>query len=295
MNFTGFLKANKLSKRTIESYMNQIKQFLEWLQLENIGSVDVAYNDIMAFVRYRRMNGNSIKTVNQSLGVIRWYFEYLKAEKIIEKNPATGIHIKGETRRLPHDILTSEELEKLYHKSKTATLSDKRNKVITGLLVFQGITTGELAELKPQDIDTTKGKITIKAGARTAARTLELKPCQIAEIIEYIQTVRPTILKETNKISKKLIISTGTGQRIQNVLKNLINQLKKQCFDSAQQPKLQSAKQIRASVITNWLKTNNLRQVQYWAGHRYVSSTERYQTGNIEELQKEIELKHPMQ
>jgi len=52
--------------------------------------------------------------------------------------------------------------------------------------------------------------------------------------------------------------------------------------------------QIRASVITNWLHHYNLREVQYMAGHRFVSSTERYRTDNLEDLQKELEKYHPL-
>ena len=41
-------------------------------------------------------------------------------------------------------------------------------------------------------------------------------------------------------------------------------------------PNLINAKQIRASVITKWLRMYNLREVQYLVGHRYISSTESY-------------------
>jgi integrase/recombinase XerD len=47
-------------------------------------------------------------------------------------------------------------------------------------------------------------------------------------------------------------------------------------------------------VITHWLKNYNLRQVQYMAGHKYVSSTERYQQNTLEDLQKEINRYHPL-
>jgi len=58
-------------------------------------------------------------------------------------------------------------------------------------------------------------------------------------------------------------------------------------------PEIQNAEQIRKSVIVNWLKTYNLRQVQY-AGHNYVSSTERYQSNNPENLQNKLEKFHPL-
>lgn len=58
--------------------------------------------------------------------------------------------------------------------------------------------------------------------------------------------------------------------------------------------KVINAKQIRSSVITHWLGQNNLRQVQYMAGHKYVSSTERYQVSSLDDLQNELKEHHPM-
>ena len=57
---------------------------------------------------------------------------------------------------------------------------------------------------------------------------------------------------------------------------------------------IRNAKQIRSSVITHWLKNHNLRQVQYMAGHKYVSSTERYQMNNLDKLQGQLEKYHPL-
>jgi hypothetical protein len=44
----------------------------------------------------------------------------------------------------------------------------------------------------------------------------------------------------------------------------------------------------------NGLKANNLRQVQYMAGHKYVSSTQRYQVSNLDDLKNELWQHHPM-
>ena len=55
-----------------------------------------------------------------------------------------------------------------------------------------------------------------------------------------------------------------------------------------------NALQIRASVIALWLKQYNIREVQYMAGHRYISSTERYLQDDLEGLQEMIERLHPV-
>lgn len=53
-------------------------------------------------------------------------------------------------------------------------------------------------------------------------------------------------------------------------------------------------KQVRTSVITHWLAQHNLRQVQYMAGHKYVSTTESYLVNQVEDLQADIDLFHPI-
>lgn len=64
---------------------------------------------------------------------------------------------------------------------------------------------------------------------------------------------------------------------------------------SRYKPELKNLLQIRASVITKWLKHYNqpggvhgLRETKYMAKHKYVSSTERYKTDNLENLQKDL-------
>ena len=58
--------------------------------------------------------------------------------------------------------------------------------------------------------------------------------------------------------------------------------------------RLKSPKQIRANVISWWLKNYNLRQVHYMDGHKYVSSTERYQLNNLDKLQERINKYRPL-
>ena len=60
-------------------------------------------------------------------------------------------------------------------------------------------------------------------------------------------------------------------------------------------PEVRNGQQIRQSVITHWLKHHDIRKVQYMAGHKWVSSTERYQQSNLEDLQNQLEKYHPLQ
>lgn len=107
------------------------------------------------------------------------------------------------------------------------------------------------------------------------------------ELMEYLGT-REGILKQAGKTSSKLIVSTGLGSELKNILAYLFKQL------MASNKSIKSFQQVRASVITSWLREYNLRQVQYMVGHKYVSSTERYKQNNLDDLIDDISKYHPL-
>jgi hypothetical protein len=95
-------------------------------------------------------------------------------------------------------------------------------------------------------------------------------------------------LQLTGKITDKLFVSIGTSGTIQNIMPYLMERL---------QPtnrKVTSIKQLRASVIVHWLKLYNLRQVQYMAGHRFVSSTEAFLINEMDGMIEDIDRYHPI-
>ena len=59
-------------------------------------------------------------------------------------------------------------------------------------------------------------------------------------------------------------------------------------------PRYRNFIQVRASVITCWIKQHGLRKAQYLAGHRYISSTEHYLHNDFEQLQNDLDLFHPL-
>ena len=137
----------------------------------------------------------------------------------------------------------------------------------------------------------------------TCSRYLQLQPQQILEINAYLKRVRPGILKGTGKkrpvrkpdqvnqelISERMFCSMGGSEDLRSTLLHMFRNIR------STYPEIRNAKQIRSSVITHWLKHYNLRQVQYMAGHKYVSSTERYQLNNLDKLQGQLEKYHPLE
>ena len=300
--FKTYLKDLGNKESTICQKSNYAGYFLQWLENERLQPKDARYNDLLDFIDYCNQEGQSKMHINSKLRSIRNFYEYLKQQDPQIINPATNLHLKGIRHKLPSNATGYQELEQLYQSFETGDNRSKRNKTILGLLIYQGVTTEELHQLEPGNLKLKEGKIYIPGNRRRNNRTLELKPFQILELHEYVNKVRTKIMKQIskpkparkpdkinkNRIENQLFISINGSENIKNSLLHLFKDTQKT------NPSITNAKHIRQCTITHWLKTMNLRQVQYMAGHKYVSSTERYQSNNLDNLQCKLEKCHPL-
>jgi integrase/recombinase XerD len=264
---------NKFIENKFKLYLHETQLDIESLEHENL----------MEYIRYRKSQGVQAKTINLELKKISHFLEFKGLPNIAEP-----IRLKGIQRRIPHDLFTEKQLDIIYNKfpeSKnywTHANTLKTYHLILGLKIYQGFQEQELAKLEIHHLQLDKGKIYVPSTTRANKRVLDLKPFQILPLHEYLSTERKSLNEdiEGNFLFHKKRLMRGMSR-----IKKMINRY---------EPRLKSMAQIRASVITNWLKHYNLREVQYMAGHKYVSSTERYRTDNLEDLQKELEKYHPL-
>ena len=292
------------STSTVEHYYKSVLNFITWLDGQGIETEQVSKGDITAYLQYLKdKKSQSNGTRNIQLGIIRQYFDFEIRHNKIDQNPTQYIKIRGTKKKILYPIFNPQELDALYnnyklpeedHKDRNKNwywkyeLGRKRNKVALGLLIYQGLTTSEVSGLKPTDVKLREGKVFIKGGRKSKERTLELKPFQIMELMEYQLQTRSELLKHSGSSSEQLFVSIGKHTDAANIWKPLTKSIK------AQNSKFINFKQVRASVITHWLSRYNLRQVQYMSGHKYISSTEAYKVNQLDDLKEDIDHFHPL-
>ena len=289
-SFKKYLLQKGYSLQTIKSFEVVVTKYLKWLKKENIEDISASYNDIVHYIQKLR---NTVKqrTIQSETNSIKHYYNYLKELDLVKENPTLNIAVKGVKRKTLYNTLNKQELEKLYNDFRNIesdSLAKKRNEIIVSLLVYQGLNSTELGRLTTSDLKLREGKIFINGTRRSNERTLKLESHQILDFMEYQLKTRADILQETGKETDLLFTSFGRSTKFNNIISKLLPQLKKL------NKKVKSVHQIRTSVIVHWLKMYNLREVQYFAGHRYVSSTEAYLINDLEDLQDEIEKYHPI-
>jgi site-specific recombinase XerD len=291
--FEEYMIKSGFSENSRRGLRNTANRFSEWAEKENIALPEMAYNDILAYINYCKQLGNKPITIRGNIGCIKHYYAMLIDEQDVTDNPCTSVAIKGIVRVKLHETFTPAELADIYRKyqekysQNTNQLVYKRNKVMLGLVIYQALRTEELARLVPNDIKLREGKIYIVGSRRANERELALEAHQVFDLMDYVQETRKILLAMRSHDNSSLFISMGTSERFSNMMQKLMEQLKKQ------DKRILDMQQLRASVITNWLKAQHIRKVQHMAGHRFISSTERYQANNMDSLKEDIGRYHP--
>jgi integrase/recombinase XerD len=289
MNFDEYLKRKEYTNKTIASFEGTVKRFLQWLEKESTEPENTSYADMLVWMKQCQKKEISQRSIQHSLGAIKHYFDYLVEQKQIENNPALGIEVKGIKRKTLYTIFEPHELHAIYNSHPDNNAVKKRDKVILSLLVYQGLRTEDLERLEVDHVKLREGKVEIPGSRRSNGRTLQLEAHQVLELHDYVNQSRKEILKRSNEESIKLFVSPeGNGVHMHNMVGHLVKRLRDK------HKNLINAKQIRASVIVKWLKQYNLREVQYLAGHRYISSTEAYLQSEMEGMMEEIDRCHPL-
>lgn len=284
MTFTDYLQSRKLRPSTVATYNAYTQKFITWLETENLAPESFTYNDLLAYMQHCQDSGITKRTVHGILNMIRQYCQYMISETKRMDNPAAGVFMKGLVRKLPINILPLKTLEQLYQQYSIQLNVDTSKKIMLGLLIYQGITVDEIIRLKQEHIRLSEGKILIIGTKRSNERWLSLQAVQIPLLQAYLAANK---FKEGSLLAERKK-GCNSPQNIANQVQWMVKQLKQL------HPGIINAQQIRSSVLTHWLKKHSLREVQYMAGHKYVSSTARYQVGNLEDLQQAIGRHHPL-
>lgn len=286
-HFEQYLQKQGYRLATIRSYGQDLDRFTSWCHQVGQVAERVDYACLLDYVAYCRATCHP-RTIQGRMSSLRHYFNGLVAAGRRTDNPAVAVRLRGMTRSVPHDLLTWEELEQLYRDYPAAGIVGKRNKAMLGLLIYQGLNTGELFLLETADLQLAEGRIHVPGTGRSNSRVVRLEAHQVIQLQNYLLTQRPALQVLSKKKGTRLFLSSGKGAGLANSYAKLLRSLQ------TVSPRVKGLGQLRASVITHWLTTTHLRQVQYQVGHRYASSTEHYRTDRLEGLQEQLESLHPL-
>jgi len=291
-DFKNYLIEKRYRESSIKGHLKNAGYFMQWIESNQLYEMEnIQQKNLLEYVQYEQKRNLDVATINHRLSSISMYFEFLKQDGSIGRNPARLLRIKGKLKTITEHPLTYQQLEELYFTYKqlnkeaannvkeAVELAHQRNIIITGLLIWQGVHSGELEKLETSHVKLDEGKIYIPSTARSNSRELKLHAQQILTLHTYLNGG----IRDKQKPKGDELFTA----RCCDIVQHLTEELK------GINPQIKNAQHIRASVILYWLKQYNKRQVQYMAGHKYIDSTERYAMQQTDTLTDQLSKHHP--
>jgi integrase/recombinase XerD len=278
----------KLSPETVKLYLRDIKIYLDYQTEEKAKTAN--YQNILQYIEYLRNHCPKPQTINRMLYGIKAYYFWLIETHRRNDHPCRYLRLKdAKPKSLQlQDLFTEKELEPLLDRKERYGAIRIRNQVIVGLLIYQALRQKEIVNLKVRDIDLEAGTVFIGATRGTNERKLQLRTNQVMAFYRYIHEIRPKLIKtNTDCLIINLRGTPETGEGVNYLVGTFKNKFSDRNLNT---------KTIRQSTIANLLKSGKgLREVQYFAGHKKISSTEKYRQTGLEELKAAIMKYHPLQ
>ena len=278
--FRNYLEQKEIVEKNINRMINLHKSWLEWLPVE---VEDSSYKLLLDFIGHLQKQEKSTHHINRSLQTISHYYQFKELP-----NVALTTRVKGTISKANIKPLTEEELTKIYEvfESKSKNYFKESDKLILGLMIYQGLEMGDFMKVELKDINLEKGTIYIPERGQRRSRIIKLESKQILPIHSYI-------LQHRKKDSEKFLSPQADDyNQLHWQFKKLSKHLKEEAKTELNIT-IQKLNHLRQSRVSIWVKNEGLRKGQYLAGFRRVLSAERYRKADLTDLKEQIKKHHP--
>lgn len=275
------------SKHTVVAYSSDILSFLIWLNERSVK--DVTYSIIREYLLYIQQFNYSKTTTSRKIASLRTFYRFLYRERIIETNPAVGVHSPKRGKTLP-EFLTEKEIEQVLNNIKMESPAGYRNRTILELLYATGMRVSELSNLNFENLNLEQNEI--KVFGKGSKERIVLVSERAKKFLEtYIKTVRYLIFKNEKNSPNDAVFINKTGYRLQP---QSIRLAIKDVVEKIELPKHVTPHVFRHSFATKLLENGaDLRIVQELLGHSSISNTQIYTHVSTERLKQSYNISHP--
>ncbi len=282
-----------LSPNTIDAYARDLKQLVEVLVEAGVdGDVTtIDHHHLSLFLKAQRDAQINPRTIARKTSAARGLFRYLRANDIIQKDPAVLVDTPRYGSRIPR-VLSLEEVESLIEAPDRDTLEGHRDWAMLELMYDTGLRVSELVELRLRELDMRQGTLLI-TGKGSKQRIIPFGEYATDSLTEYLGETRAMLLEKhggAGSTTYVFVTRRGSAMTRQAFWKNIKRYAMQVGIDEARV----TPHKLRHSFATHMLERGmDLRIVQTLLGHADVSTTQIYTHVASARLKKIHQEHHP--
>jgi integrase/recombinase XerD len=195
------LRTRNFSGQTVAGYEWCLSQFIVWCHERGLTRPhDVTKPVLDRYQRwlfYYRTAGDkplSFHSQYAKLGAVKYFFRWLTRENRVLHNPAADLLMPRLEKRLPRQILTATEAERVMSQPDLASPYGLRDRAILETLYSTGIRRSELVRLKLYDIGFERGVLMVREGKGKKDRVIPIGERALFWLDKYLREVRPELV-----------------------------------------------------------------------------------------------------
>jgi integrase/recombinase XerD len=259
-----------LATNTLQSYRRDLFRLQRYLMQHQLSiGAPVLPHTIRSFLASLKREALAASSIARLLSAMRGWYRFLVREHLVETSPLRDMTAAHRPVRLPK-TLTHQEITALLELPARDRAEDQRDRVMLELLYAAGLRVSELVGLSLSQIDVNLGCVRVM-GKGAKERVVPIGQTAGTMLVEYVQHVRPTLLK--GRSSRVLFISRrGRGLTRQAFWKLLLQRARRAGISKPISPHM-----LRHSFATHLLEGGaDLRVVQSMLGHADIATTQIY-------------------
>ena len=302
--FKEYLEQARLAGHTVQGLIGlrtRVPKFFIFMEEKGLEINEVGIREAQDYqgwlIETGRHDGGkySPKTVNAFLIAVTNFYEFVKQKGLAASNPFKEIKKMRINKKLPRNLLKEDQmnlfLEKLSRYDEEDSLKTKitqyRVHVVAELLYATGLRISEVANLRVEDINFTRGTVTVREGKGKRTRTAWLNDYAKDILQLYVEQMRELVFNEWNERNGTLF-----GVRWQSFDK-MVNKMLNKAAKGLGFPGF-TAHRFRHAVGYHLLRAGcNIRYIQEILGHKLLRNTEIYTKVDKEDLKEVLDTYHP--
>lgn len=300
--FYEYLKVKAFTDSTRKSYRIYLNKFLNYLKSESVATLEeitpsIIYNyqTYLYYAQAKTGKPLSVLTQHNALVVVKTFFSFLLETDKLAMDPSSGVHLPRKPQTLP-DTMTVQEMDRLLEQPDCSTVLGFRNRAIMEVLYATGMRNSELCKLDVYDAHLDNEEIHIRHGKGGKERLVPLGEIAGEYVREYLQAIRPKIVKDNKEQS---LFVSKSGKRIDPtdlllMIKLYAKQAKLDASAGLGAGKRITPHTFRHTCATHMLQGGaDIRYIQMMLGHESITSTQIYTHVEITDLKAVHRQYHP--
>jgi integrase/recombinase XerC len=278
----------KFSSHTKTAYRSNLLDFKKFLFTEfNVKSIDrISYSEIRLWIVFLIEKGNSTRTVNRKISVLRSYYKFLQRVGFVDTSPLKQ-HKALKTSKKIYVPFSNDEISSLFNSNYfTSDYIGILEKTIIAMFYFTGIRRSELINLKNNDVIVDERIIKV-LGKRNKERLIPVLD-ELIDLIKKYNISKKELFVKLNCIN---FFTSINGKKLND---SFVYKTVNHYFSLVSTKTKKSPHMLRHSFATHLLDQGaDLNSIKDLLGHSSIAATQHYTHTSMSKIKEVYSKAHP--